>query len=59
MLKGNVMMAISFKFLLVQSLLFTSLFAKTKPIKGKVVSDSNIYLSNVKIESSPSSTNTS
>ena len=59
MLKGNVMMAISFKFLLVQSLLFTFLFAKTKPIKGRVVSDSNVYLSNVKIESSPSSTNTS
>ena len=58
MLKGNVMMAVSFKFLLVQTLLFTSLLAKTKPIKGKVISDSNIYLSNVKIESSPSSTNT-
>ena len=52
------MMAVPFKTLLILCMLLSSLSAKTKPIKGKVISDSKVYLSNVQVVSLPSSTTT-
>ncbi|MDP6169039.1 MAG: hypothetical protein QF780_03440, partial [Candidatus Marinimicrobia bacterium] len=51
-------MAVPFKTLFVLCMSLSSLSAKTKPIKGKVISDSKVYLSNVQVVSLPSSTTT-
>ena len=51
-------MAVPFKIILTLFVLLSCLSAKTKPVAGKVISDSRVYLPNVKIESLPSSTTT-
>ena len=51
-------MAVKARLVLVLSMLLASASARSKPVFGKVISDSGIYLSNVSIESLPSSSTT-
>ena len=51
-------MAVKARLVLLLSMLIASASAKSKPVFGKVISDSGIYLANVSIESLPSSSTT-